>query len=174
MSTGLKPERGGMLSGPTRRAARVGGGHEEAVVSQRDVRVLGRVPEVAIGAGDIGDWLGVLVIRRIFPERLFVRVVRGRAAGGIAIVLAFLVEASAAMRIVVRHVADDVRVGHALSAPVPAVAGDFTAGVEVVQQHEPLGEGVLVWGDVSSEEHSDGSPLPCGSRRAPGRTCGSP
>src|SRR5215471_8189143 len=66
----------------------------------------------------------------------------------IVVVLAFEVVISPPIAVKVGNVLDHIFIGHSLCAPGPTVAADFAAYVEVVEQHETLCQGVLVWGHV--------------------------
>jgi len=130
MARWLKAGREGIVVGPAGCADRaVGGEEEEAVVPQRNAGFDRRVPDVAAGVGDVGDARRAVLEDRVRRRGNAVFIARGESGGGVAVVGAFVVELSPAMGIAVRNVAGDVRVGHALRAPRPAVAADFTAGI---------------------------------------------
>src|SRR5947208_1323302 len=86
-----------------------------------DASVARRIPDVSPGVGNIRNGRRFLLERWMFP-RLAVVIGRGRTGDRIRVVLAFLVELAPPVRVVVRHVANHVRVGHALRAPAPSVA----------------------------------------------------
>ena len=73
----------------------------------------------------------------------------------------FEVVAAAAVGVVGRPVLLDVVVGHRGGRPVVAVGAHLGVGVEVVEEHEPLGELMMVGRDVPAEEHERGIPVPC-------------
>ena len=160
MSTRLKPHHGGDVVRAIRTAhTACGRGHEESVISKRNPRVLRRIPDVSIRAGNVRNRPGVLLIRRIFPKWVSLLVARRRAANGITVILAFAVESPAPVGVVIGNVPYHVRVGHPLCAPVPTVATDFATGVEVVEQHKPLGQRMLIRRDVAPEKYERRIPI---------------
>src|ERR1019366_9891442 len=81
-------------------------------------------------------------IRELLGVLVAVRVVGRKTSCGVPIVLALEIIIPATPAVVVRQVLDYIFIGHRLRAPWPTVAAGFSGVGKVVQQHEPLRQGM--------------------------------
>lgn len=93
---------------------------------------------------------------RVVAHRLAVGADGGKSAGRVVVGRSLIVEVVASIAVFIRHVPLDVLVGLRLGGPGPAVAGDFAAVVEVVQQDKSLGQCVQVGRHVPPEDAAGG------------------
>src|SRR5262249_9065181 len=153
MARGLKPARGWIVIG--HHYGRAAGDPErvvEAVISIGQPCCSGDIPDVSSGRlGDVGH--GGWAAWKGGGQKVPIGSRSRKAAGQVVVILTFEVVISASIAVEIGNVLDHVLIGHSLGAPRPAITADLAAYVEVVKQHKPLGQCVLVWGHVVSKQH---------------------